>query len=134
MKRLVLLLIITSLALAQCVNNGICEPSEKPFGCSDCSFGSVCVGDGVCTSVEQAANCPDCSTAKVVKCVNDGVCSNDERELGDCQDCQPKSMNTGLLLLAGGIGLLGFFIVGAIVLVIVAVFAFQHFGNRRIRM
>ncbi|MCK4327339.1 MAG: hypothetical protein KAW41_02575 [Candidatus Diapherotrites archaeon] len=134
MKRLVLLLIIASLALAQCTDNGICEPEEKPFGCPDCSFGSVCVDDGKCTSVEIEAGCSDCSTTKVAKCVDNGVCSKEEKSLGNCNDCKPKGIDTGLLLLAGGIGLFGFMVIGVILVIIVALYMLSQHSNRRIRM
>ncbi|MFC2175089.1 hypothetical protein ACFLQ2_04480 [archaeon] len=134
MKRLVLLLLITSLALAQSIGNGICEPEERGLGYADCSFGSVCVDDGQCTSVENAAGCSDCSETPVAKCINDGLCSDSERALGDCADCQPKPIDGNILLLAGGIGVLGFLVIGGVILIIVAAFAVSHFGNRRIRM
>ena len=134
MRRLVLLLIIASLALAQCTNNGICEPEEKGLGCDDCSFGSVCVDDGKCTSVEKEAGCSDCSTKKVAKCIDDGVCSDEERTLGDCGDCRPKGIDTGLLLLAGGVTVFGVFVVGIVVVIIVAVYMMSQHQNRRIRL
>ncbi len=134
MKRLVLLLLVTSLVFAQCVNNGICDANEKAHGCPDCSFGSVCVDDGKCTNVENDAGCSDCSSVKVVKCIDDGACSEDEKGLGNCSDCQPKSPTTGFILLAGGIGLIGFLVVMAIVMVVLVLYGLNHMGNRRIRM
>ena len=138
MKRLFVLILLSTMlvapVLAQCIDNGICEPEEKALGCSDCSFGNVCVNDGVCTSVEYAAGCADCSASHVAKCTNDNVCTAEERSLGNCADCQQKGISTGLLLLVGGIGLIGFLVVFVIVAIAIAFFAMNRFGNRRIRL
>jgi len=130
------LLIITLIApvLAQCIDNGICEPEEKALGCSDCLFGNVCVNDGTCTSAELAANCSDCSATHVAKCTNNNICTAEERSLGNCADCQQTGVSTGLLLLVGGIGIIGFMVIFVVTAIIIAFFAMRRFGNRRIRM
>ena len=134
MKRLVLLIMLSSLVLAQCIDNGICSTDEKLLGCSDCSFDNVCVTDGKCTSVELQAGCADCSATQVSQCIEDSICSEAERTLGNCADCQDKGLSTGLVLLVGGIGLVGFVVIGIIVAIGIAFYAMNRFGNKRIRM
>lgn len=134
MRRLLLLILLSGLVLAQCIDNGICEPEEKLLGCGDCSFGNVCANDGQCTAVELQAGCDDCSGTRVIQCIDDGVCTDEERDLGNCTDCQSKGVSTGLVLLVGGIGLVGLIVVFIIAAIAMVLFGMNHFGNRRIRM
>lgn len=134
MKRLFVLVLLISTVFAQCIDNGICTDEEKSLNCPDCTFDSVCVDDGKCTNVEFKAGCGDCSQTKVLKCINNGVCSDEEKSIGNCSDCQPKTPSTGLLILAGAIGLIGFFMVVAIIVIVLIAYGMNYFANRRIRM
>lgn len=163
MRRLILITLLflsilpilsVSGAFAQvgCIDDGVCSVTEKQNSCNDCSFGLTCVNDNICTADEKLFGCLDCAYTveeiEVAKnnasgqnmCVADGECTLFEKELGNCADCQnteeQKSDYTGLLIWGAGVGFFGFFLLGAIIVImltvlIVSFFAYRAGGKRR---
>jgi len=126
--------LLVSIALATCVDDSICTADERTEGCSDCSFGDVCVDDGACTTAEMGAGCSDCAAVKVNQCVDDSVCTADEKALGDCADCQAKQLDTGLLIIVGGIGIVGFLVMAGVIAFIVIGYVLHVTNTKRIRL
>ncbi len=122
---LVLSLFIVPVAVAACVDNGICSPDEVTFGCADCTFGvddSVCVDDGACTYAEKAAGCDDCRAKRIL--VED---VEEEDEPATVPMTGFVTMGASALAV-----LFGFFVIVAIA--VAAMKISKHQDRRRIRL
>ncbi|MCD6522197.1 MAG: hypothetical protein J7K68_00455 [Candidatus Diapherotrites archaeon] len=146
MRTLFISLLLLSVALAACVNDGVCRAGEENT-CPDCSFGidttsviytnNQCNNNGICELGEKGGHCPDCSltgSKPVYECKDDGYCSVEERDLGNCADCQEPLLGTGLVVFTVGIGFLGFVVIGILVLVAIVFFAYKKMARGRVRL